>query len=500
MCLLRAGFTDEALAVARKNKNAEVMVMGALLKGAGDIDVGPLREAADGGNAEAAAFLVLGGAAGQATVEDFELAWPVLRRAPHWVHRRYGDRIIETLSQFDRRASLYNWADTLAHLAKAAPNDEETMVLLRRAHFTMARADDLRGDSARALHYYQLTTELEPEWIDPIHVEAAFRAVALKWRNGQIRTGEAVSALEDLVAIFPEGKLGAQMRLALVRAYTYNSQPGRALRSIEALEHPYLSVFVDDEVVRAAAGDLMATLFTGPTEAPIIIRITAYERLRPYLAQPQAAAIDFAASQQFQAAGLTKMSLVALEKIEMEALQPASFDRWSALATLADQHGRPDLAMAALKNAIAAADAREEANAAQHLAAKIIPLSEIAARDETSLPLEKSARGQVGDRFYAAGDWSAAAESYEAMGLEPENPRHVVAAFLGKELRRSPKGDHPLLNAIAEKDVPVVKNAADFRLLLEETDRVLTLRERMKPADLPPSPTAQLPTREAPVF
>ncbi|MEM8617957.1 MAG: hypothetical protein AAGF20_13610, partial [Pseudomonadota bacterium] len=180
-------------------------------------------EEIEAGNDEAVLWMLI--ARGERGLEQSDrrtrnIAVNLLISLPPWTRERFGSRLADALlAEGDSRSAM-----TLATaLSTIADLDEEKA----QAAMIRGRVIERYGTVDEAVALYQEAGELGS---DRLAAEAELRKIALMWRSGYIKTEEAVAVLRELVTVWRGQRLGADITLALARAYYFDQQLPQALR------------------------------------------------------------------------------------------------------------------------------------------------------------------------------------------------------------------------------------------------------------------------------
>ena len=483
-CLAGAGFLKEARGALRDNPGYThprlANALTAMFDGDPDSYASLLSDA-NAGSAEAAFWLLAapnGEFARALNASSRSGAVDYFLTAPNWTKMRFALPVAEKLIA----ANDFRNALALAENLGATTDENGAQDRASLSRFINARILESRGAwSEASREYATVNASVDAQ----LNAEASLRRIALLWRTGAVKTGQAVDMLETLDLDWRGGAVGAKIRLALSRTYEFNERHYDAVSTLGALIHSSAPAAYRAEA-RARLRNVAATYFVDhAAEAHAVKLIDIHQRYRSIIAPADRYWIgDAPAARILVNAGLTGYAAEILgAQTTAEIVSAGGADVAIDYAGILATAGAYERAQAFLNAAGETSDRPPETVAAIDLIkAAVTPEEELNVWDKE--PPAPEARGLLAARSWTAGAWdvfltvSTPLENAQDSALTHQD-RKAIAAYLARSER-------PLLNnryetastvsralALRETDAPYY--AKDLRALLEPSDAILAL-------------------------
>jgi len=396
------------------------------------------------------------------------IAVNLLISLPPWAREQFGTMLADALlAEGDSRAAI-----TLATaLRTIAYLDEEKA----QAAMIRGRVMERYGTVDEAVALYQEASELGS---DRVSAEAELRKVALMWRSGYVRTEEAVVVLRELVTVWRGQRLGADITLALARAYYFDKQFAQSLRLLAGLAGSNAPETVRQEAERRIAS-IAEDLFVRRLDPSSIGDLMdVYELIRPMVGPRETFWLgDLRLSEVLVRAGLMAraedlMQYATAENVGAAGGQEALLEASAIMI----RFGRRDAARSFLKSVSKQSLEPEIRETYDKLEARALEVEQLASLVQPGV--RRDVLKIIGERAWAEEAYGlyTLARSYSD---EPETWKEPTADYLAKGTRVSPDdmvaSTDVRYRALSSAPQPSIYYADDLRPLLDPSAEVVGL-------------------------
>lgn len=396
------------------------------------------------------------------------IAVNLLISLPPWAREQFGSMLADALlAEGDSRAAI-----TLATaLRTIAYLDEE------KAQAAMIRGRVLErfGSVDEAVALYQEASELGSARLS---AEAELRKIALMWRSGYIRTEEAVVVLRELVTIWRGQRLGADITLALARAYYFDQQFAQSLRLLVGLAGSNAPDTVRNEAERriASIADDLFVRRLDPSSIGDLMDV--YELVRPMIGPKQEFWMgDLRLSEVLVRAGLMARAEDLMQYATAEAVSAAGGQQaLMEAAAIMIRFDRRAEARSFIGSVSTQQLSDEDRSLYDMLEARALEVEQLAGLVRPGV--RRDVLTVIGDRAWAE-------EAYGLYGLarsfsdEPQTWREPAADYLAQGTRVQPDemltSTDPRYRALSSAPKPSIYYADDLRPLLDPSAEVVGL-------------------------